>query len=616
MSPSKQKVDLIWTDRDPASEARFFAQIEKIEGVEDLQIESTPESICSVSIQIDVTPSTTQALTQAITGLPGFSVKIQSVSAEPNSLSIVLNAAVEGAPSTEQQPTQTSTDHEETIEPISLHDSSEEWTPSEPLIHSIKWTGSSKKTRCLVFFGIIFNLIILASLFTGWLNLMSNDTHRRRQASDFFSIYQGSANIFHGRSVYADDGYDLDVPYRFGYRYIPSVAYTFAAPLLLIEPWNAYWIWVGLLEALLLLNIVLTRQMAISPNRANISTAMWLLFTPLYSELYMGQFSFVMASLFLWMMVGAWKLQPRTTKWTWIGSILLKSNSLLFAPALLRAGKIKFLILAAVVVALLNAPYFALNPGDLNKLQERNTGTATATYTQTYDAGGMGAQALVTIVGYSLEDRFRTGFAAPSTLSVALAPDPGWKIPFLWLMGPGVILGALIATFLVRKFDLLLNLTIWVSVYLIVFKDVWEHHYLMLLPFLILLFVRGKNGSTAALIAWLFLALPSAHLFIEWWIIAFDPTGIVRDTSFDPQVYWPQSLSILYHAVKPVPLIVFFLFLLRNSFSSGQLIPIRQNIQRVNSSCEHLWYLVDQRWSFSPKIIRVGRLFAKLVPAG
>jgi len=492
-----------------------------------------------------------------------------------------------------------------------------EWNPAESLSASLKWNGSSRRTKTLVIVGIAFHLIVLISLFTGWLNLMSNDTYRRQQASDFFSVYQGSSNLYQGRSVYEETGFALDVPYSFAYRYIPSVAYTFAGPFLLFEPWNSYWIWIAILEVLLLFNIVLTRQMSRSPNRANVATAMWLLFTPLYAELFLGQFSLAMASMFMWMMFGMWKLQPRLTKWAWIGSVLLKTNSLFLAPALLRKGQFRVLILAGVVIALLNVPYFAFNTGDVSELLDQNSGIASTTYTTSFGAEGLGVQALASIAGYSLEGRFEGGAAAPSTLTPPAGPEPGWKFNLLWLLGPAVIFGALAVTFLVRKFDLLLNLTIWMGVYLIVFKDVWEHQYLMLLPFLVLLFIRGKNGSTAALVTWLFLALPTAHLFIEWWIIAFEPAGIARDVTFDPQVYWPASLSILYHATKPVPLIIFFLFLLRNSFTTGQLIPVRAYAQRGISVIGYFWDVSNRRWSLDPLVSRVkqaGRFAMKLAP--
>ena len=650
MAPRKKHIDLVWTNRDRSVEARLVALIVGIDFLDDAVVRGDAESICSIRVSVDSDPDAAERIARQLEQLPGFEVAISSIStewhaeavmftatstipppvSEADSLPELSDAPAEDPDERKPAPIGIIPDSVTASGPRQLHDLSIEdhlpidrqtgletetkWSPAEPLATTLKWNGSSTRTKTAVIIGIAFHLVVLASLFTGWLNLMSNDTHRRPQAADFFSIYQGSSNLYHGRSVYERAGFELDVPYAFSYRYIPSVAYTFAGPFLLVEPWNAYWIWIAILEVLMLFNIVLTRQMARSPNRANIATAMWLLFTPLYAELFMGQFSFAMGSMFMWMMFGMWKLQPRITQWSWIGSILLKTNSLLFAPAMLRKGKFRVLIIAGVVIALLNVPYFVLNSGDLSTLLSRNSGTANTTYTATFDAGGVGVQALASIVGYTLEGRFEDA-AAPSLIIPIAIAEPGWRFTFLWLFGPAVIFGALAATFLVRRFDFLLNLTIWICVYLIVFKDVWEHHYLMLLPFLVLLFIRGKNGSKAALITWALLALPTAHVFIEWWIIAFDPPGVLRDASFDPQVYWPASLSILYHATKPVPLIIFFLFLLRNSFSTGQLIPFRTHIQRGFSVSFYFWDAINTRWPLESQLKRAGRFAAKLAPS-
>ena len=665
MAPRKKYIDLVWTNRDTSVEARLVALISSINILDDATVHGAAESICSIRVRVDHSPDAAEQVALRLEQLPGFEVAISSISTEWQAEAVLFTAtstvpvqAPEAGPAPlrpgpgdaqdEQTgqgkpvPGDTTPDPVAAPTPQRSPESSErdrstedrpeasepeppaerqpapgpevEWSPAEPLATSLKWTGSSSRTKTAVIIGVAFHLVVLVSLFTGWLDLMSNDTHRRLQAADFFTIYQGSSNLYHGRGVYEDVGFALDVPYAFNYRYIPSVAYTFAGPFLLLEPWNAYWTWIAILEVLMLFNIILTRQMARSPNRANIATAMWLLFTPLYAELFMGQFSFAMGSMFVWMMFGMWKLQPRLTQWSWIGSILLKTNSLLFAPAMLRKGKFRALILAGVVVALLNLPYFAFHSGDLSELLNRNSGTAGTTYTATFDAGGVGPQALASIVGYTLEGRFEGDAAAPSRLTPPEGPEPDWRFKLLWLLGPAVILGALAATFLVRRFDLLLNLTIWMCVYLIVFKDVWEHHYLMLLPFLVMLFIRGRNGSTAALVTWALLALPTAHVFIEWWIIAFEPAGVVRDASFDPQVYWPSSLSILYHATKPVPLVIFFLFLLRNSFSTGQVIPVRTYMQRGFSVTGYFWGAINTRWPLESLIRRAGHQAARLAP--
>jgi len=435
---------------------------------------------------------------------------------------------------------------------------------------------AARYSRILLGLGIAFHVIVLISLFTGWLNVFHNDAVRRHQAADFFSVYQGAAHIWAGVSPYSPEGVVPRVPYFFEYRYLPSVGYTFVAPLLLFSPWPAYWLWIIVLELLLVFNIIFTRQMTRDPSRANIATAMWLLFSPLYVELYMGQFSFAMGSMFFWMAYGIWRGKSRMPWAAWIASVLLKTNSILFAPSFFRRGLMGILAACAVVVLVLNLPHFARIPSDARELADRNGGIGSGFYTPMSHAGGMGVQALAAVVGYSVEQRYEDDHASWLNLKPPPPNEPvdARRRALLTLTWSAVI-AALAATFFVKRFDLWVNLTVWMLAYFVIFPDVWEHHYSMLLPMLVLLYLHRPRLAIPVILTWAFVAAPSLHVFIDTPLRIFEPAGYVPVDTFDPQTYWPAWASILYHTTKAVPVYVLFWYLVWWSFRDGAVQPFR-----------------------------------------
>ena len=63
-----------------------------------------------------------------------------------------------------------------------------------------------------------------------------------------------------------------------------------------------------------------------------------------------------------------------------------------------------------------------------------------------------------------------------------------------------------------------------------------------------------------------------------------------------------------------VPLIIFYLFLLRNSFSTGQVIPFRTYMQRGFSVTGYFWGAINTRWPLESLIRRAGHQAARLAP--
>ena len=156
----------------------------------------------------------------------------------------------------------------------------------------------------LVVAAVAWHVASWVSLSQDFFNPLFNDATRRLgQGSDFFAIYHAGASFLQNQSLYDFGNRALPLPLAYTFRYVPSMAYTVGAPLNLLEPWPAYWAWVAFNEVLLVVNIALTWRWAKNKRLGTVGCTMWLLFTPLYLEFYLGQFSFLMATLFFWMVL-------------------------------------------------------------------------------------------------------------------------------------------------------------------------------------------------------------------------------------------------------------------------------------------------------------------------
>src|SRR4029079_9293182 len=126
----------------------------------------------------------------------------------------------------------------------------------------------------------------------------------------------------------------------------------------LLSPLTAFKAWVIIVELALLLCVGLT----LYHTRRNLDlgvrlAAMWLVFTPYYLELFMGQFSFIQAALIFGMLLLAIKPAsgvpllavhtaslPARFDVLWIASLLWKINTVLFTPVYLRLRRWRALV--------------------------------------------------------------------------------------------------------------------------------------------------------------------------------------------------------------------------------------------------------------------------------
>lgn len=368
---------------------------------------------------------------------------------------------------------------------------------------------------------------------------------------DFYSIYQAGYNARHGADIYEGDPAKVEivVPYFTPYRYLPIVAYTVGAALSLFTPLTAYKIWVVVIELTLLLCVLLTWHRVRDPNLAARLTAMWLAFTPFYLELFMGQFSLVQAALIFGMLLLTTESTEKSKKnsalsansavkldWLWLTSILWKINTLIFAPVFLRWRRWRILALTALMVTFVTLPYFLVFPAHGRDFLLNNFGNRVAGH----ELGNLGFRQLV------------------FELLAALGASPALH-RFAQLAAVAIILSLTITlTFRLPHPHTPTLLSLWLTTFFLISPQIWEHHYVMLLPVLVVTYWQRPHWVVALI--WLMLALPTPFGFI-----GLQPI-IAANHDLRAFPLEPTWQPLLQHASKALPTLLLFIHLIRPIF--------------------------------------------------
>jgi len=473
--------------------------------------------------------------------------------------------------------------------------------PEQPVLRKSarRWAA-----RGLAALAIAFHLSLLLSWRLGFWNAFTFDSTATRgeRGWDFFALYQAGHNVLTGVSAYESDNEAIEVvaPRYTPFRYLPISAYTLGIALNALPPLWAFRLWVALTEGALLACAALSWRLAPDRRRGAVMAAMWLCFTPYYLELYLGQFNVIQAGLVLTMLAAAEPLTPTlspgagrgsvgqpcpryagrrmqqggasagTAKgapltptlspragrgsvgqpssrcaegriqqgglWSstgrsdkvlgvaWVLSLLWKQNTGLHAPVLVRQHRWRLLVVASLVVMATSLPYFAAQPGSLSAFLGN-----LASGTPAPNLGNLGVRQFL----YSLA----------SALAPGLSPEGHLWLQRGWVLA--VVTVGLVLTFCDRHPSTLLHLCLWTSTYFLVYHHVWEHHYLLALPVLVMLYRRQASPWVLGL--WALLAVWTPYVFV-------DPQGIaaihapMRWTPLEPPI-----VDVLYHASKAVP---------------------------------------------------------------
>ncbi|HHX43989.1 MAG TPA: DUF2029 domain-containing protein [Chloroflexi bacterium] len=417
-------------------------------------------------------------------------------------------------------------------------------------------TARRRVARGLLALALLFHLSLLASWRLGFWNPFTFDSvaTQGHRGWDFFALYQAGHNVLTGVSAYesANHAVEVVVPRYTPFRYLPVSAYTVGVVLNALPPLWAFRLWVLVSEALLLGCAALSWWVAPDRRRGAVMAAMWLCFTPYYLELYLGQFNVVQTALVLLMMVAVAEgpllpvPRPRVLRrWrrgerggrdalfggAWVASLLWKQNTGLFVPLLLRQRRWRLLGVAALVVLVTSGPYFALQPGALQAFLGNLSSGAPAP-----NLGNLGVRQFL----YSLV----------SALTPGLSPDVHLWLQRAWV---ALVVGINLAlTLRDRRPPTLLHLCLWTSSYLLIYHHVWEHHYLLALPVLVMFY--RCNGSPGVLMLWALLAVWTPYVLI-------DPRGMAGVHA--PMRWTPLSpplLDVLYHGSKALPAVALWAY--------------------------------------------------------
>lgn len=387
--------------------------------------------------------------------------------------------------------------------------------------------------RLVLVGAVVLHVFMFLSLFFGYLDPFFDNSDLQPQGVDFFSIYQGGLYALQNHSIY-DWAVAEGVPYAAPYRYLPVFAYTAGVALTVIPPWPAYWLWVTLIEVMLAANAWLTYRMAGDRTWGTVAAAMWFAFTPLYLELYMGQWSFPMATL---MLLTAWGLlagSEARAGGPWLVSLLIKANSAVLGALLLRAGYVRAIVFAGVVVVALNAPYFVARPDDFEwfyRINLRNLWHHAPRSADSLVSGDQGGTEFLQTLWFAF-DPDGTGLPAVVKRAFAVA----------------IVGGSLAVTFLPKKVDIVASFATWLCAYFLAYVAVWEHHYVMMLPALALLVALRPQYRELTLFVFVFVALPTPYFLIQHAVSEGRPNyfGSV-------QAYWPAWAASLHHSTKALP---------------------------------------------------------------
>jgi len=406
--------------------------------------------------------------------------------------------------------------------------------------------------KCIFIVSIIIHITFLLSLRWGFLNPFFNDaSHRKGQAVDFFLIYQAGKDSMTGEGIY--ESKPKDVPYSYtNYRYLPISSFTLGIVLSLFQPWTSYWLWVIFCEIVLIYLIILTRMLAQYSATFYLLASMWLCFSPLYLELYMGQFTFFLSATFFLVCYSHMKHKDKMQSIVWIGGVIIKFTGLILVPLFFKYNKYKTIVTCLSILCLTTLLYFSFHKEDIPVFLY-NVSNIGKLANYNLHAGNLGFRAFLGIViKKALPDISVSVHLLSKNLlfnSQTIAFSAAQCISY------GFVFFSLIITFLVKKENNFINLfSLWICSYFLSAGEVWEHHFVLILP--ALTFLYFENEKKMYLLAFLILAIPTPFILFD-----IDTMG---PGHFDPEKFWPLSVSVFYHCFKISGVIILFACLMNN----------------------------------------------------
>jgi hypothetical protein len=386
-----------------------------------------------------------------------------------------------------------------------------------------------KKYKLIFSFLICIHTVLLILTLSEKLNVFFNDASLRKgKAADFFAIYQAGNNILQRESLYLDTE-GVSTPYSFPFRYLPFPGYTLGVFFNLFSPFSAYYLLILLYEIILGINIYLTWKLSKKTQVFILACIPWLVFSPYLIEMFMGQWTFLVSSILFYTIYGLINKSKMIN--FFILAPIVKPNALIIAPLLLKYRKYKTLILTGLATLLSSIPYFIVFQDDISTFMQNFSDSW-------YSHGGnLGLKSLYYLV-------------AIKYLSIPL--------PRLWFLMFMSATGLLVLYLTFKFKDKVLSFSLWLCYYFLIYKDVWEHHFVLLMPIYALIIVQFQMNvrkliskkNILLLLSFLLIASPSLFIF-QYLIVDSAPVE-------------PDSLSSLfvlpYHSLKILGVILLFVW--------------------------------------------------------
>ncbi|MFX1394328.1 MAG: glycosyltransferase family 87 protein, partial [Promethearchaeota archaeon] len=388
----------------------------------------------------------------------------------------------------------------------------------------------------------------ILSLVFGFLNPFFYDSsYRLGQGADFYAFYQAGYNIIVGLNPYEKIPGYIVVPYSYNYRYLPFFAYTFGIGFNIFPPLIAYWIWVIIILALIWYTCWLTLKICNTLEKpkwiAYVAIGMWLCFSPIYLELYMGQTTLFVGLLTFFSFYAEMRKKETHGTILWTLASLLKLMPYLLTPGIISSGRTRkviiniiFTIIAIFSFSIILFLYF------FNYNLEQ-TGKFFA------HLGSFDLKNLIYIIGNVFTSNDHWFLNNNSLINIILLT---------------IFFGLAMLTTLYSK-DYLVSLSLFACVYFLAFSGIWEHHYTFLLPFIILLWMRDNKRLKWFLI-FLFLALPTPFFI------------------FDMLNLWDFPFLLLYKCSKSIPTLILFIILLKEAYKSPRQEKFIDSLKEVSKS--------------------------------
>lgn len=409
-----------------------------------------------------------------------------------------------------------------------------------------KFLAKSSLSLAFLVIAIIIHFVFILSLVFGFLNPLFHDSsYRLGQGSDFYAIYQAGYNIMVGLNPYiVNKGY-MVVPYSYAFVYHPFVAFTMGLAFNIFPPLIAYWVWISILLALIWTSCYLTHRICKNFHKPKwveyIAIGMWLCFSPIYLELYMGQITLITGLLTFFSCYSELRKKEVHSTILWTLACLIKPLPYFLTPAILSSGRTRKVIYNILIFILsvisFGVVYFFFYYLDYTTKRSRKF-----------------------YAHYGNFD-FKTVLYE---ISIFISSDTSWvaenvvRISIILML---IFIGLSIFATIYSK-DYLVSTTLLACSYFLAFSGVWEHHYTFLLPFIILLWIRDESRFRWFLI-FLFLAIPTPFYVIEWFNC------------------WYFPFSLLYRCSKLIPALVFFLLLLNKALKTPRKEKLKDSLNNV-----------------------------------